>query len=486
MLLADDLEKTVLEPSPPAKDQMEEVYDFDLMERGGPSPAGGWTGRAWPWWPPPSGSWPIRRPSAPATAWRTSRCSSSPWGTATTPLATAKECYERQKKLTPREQWDSLPARYALCELVNLHDASLEFEPIHRVAFGVEPERVVEELLSAPPRRIPGRGRPCAPLLPCRGRARSLCPARRPSWRWAPSSPSWTPLREGARGSIDYIHGADVARDLAARPGNIAFLLPAMGKEQLFPTVIRDGVLPRKTFSMGRPTTSALPGGAQDPIRGDPMPVLETRAYAKLNLSLDVLDRRSDGYHEMRMVMQTVTLSDALRLETGTGKPLSMRSSLGFLPADERNLAAAAALRLCAETGADCGGLSIELDKSIPVCAGLAGAAPTPLPSCGGSTACWGWASPPERLEAIGARVGSDVPYCVRGGTAPGRGGGRCSPLCPPCPTAMWCCASPPSRCPRRSSSPGWTAAASAAARTPPVCWPPWRRGSGWSGPAHV
>ena len=51
--------------------------------------------------------------------------------------------------------------------------------------------------------------------------------------------------------SIDYIHGADVARDLAARPGNIAFLLPAMGKEQLFPTVIRDGVLPRKTFSMG-------------------------------------------------------------------------------------------------------------------------------------------------------------------------------------------------------------------------------------------
>ena len=82
------------------------------------------------------------------------------------------------------------------------------------------------------------------------GRARSLCPARRPSWRWAPSSPSWT-LREGARGSIDYIHGADVARDLAARPGNIAFLLPAMGKEQLFPTVIRDGVLPRKTFSMG-------------------------------------------------------------------------------------------------------------------------------------------------------------------------------------------------------------------------------------------
>ena len=131
------------------------------------------------------------------------------------------------------------------------------------------------------------------------------------------------------------------------------------------------------------------------------MPVLETRAYAKLNLSLDVLDRRSDGYHEMRMVMQTVTLSDALRLETGTGKPLSMRSSLGFLPADERNLAAAAALRLCAETGADAAAVLRGLNRLL------------------------GLGLPPERLEAIGARVGSDVPYCVRGGTALAEGRGE-------------------------------------------------------------
>ena len=155
------------------------------------------------------------------------------------------------------------------------------------------------------------------------------------------------------------------------------------------------------------------------------MPVLETRAYAKLNLSLDVLDRRSDGYHEMRMVMQTVTLSDALRLETGTGKPLSMRSSLGFLPADERNLAAAAALRLCAETGADCGGLSIELDKSIPVCAGLAGGSADAAAVLRGLNRLLGLGLPPERLEAIGARVGSDVPYCVLGGTALAEGRGE-------------------------------------------------------------
>ena len=85
---------------------------------------------------------------------------------------------------------------------------------------------------------------------PMAGEGRGHCARPEAQLEVAPSSPSWT-LREGARGSIDYIHGADVARDLAARPGNIAFLLPAMGKEQLFPTVIRDGVLPRKTFSMG-------------------------------------------------------------------------------------------------------------------------------------------------------------------------------------------------------------------------------------------
>ena len=81
------------------------------------------------------------------------------------------------------------------------------------------------------------------------------------------------------------------------------------------------------------------------------MAVLEVRAYAKLNLALDVLGRRADGYHEMRMVMQSVTLSDRIRLETGTGRPLRMTTDLGFLPSNEKNLAAVAALRLCEAAG---------------------------------------------------------------------------------------------------------------------------------------
>lgn len=155
------------------------------------------------------------------------------------------------------------------------------------------------------------------------------------------------------------------------------------------------------------------------------MPTLDTLAYAKLNLSLDVLGKRSDGYHEMYMVMQTVDLCDRLRLETGTGRPLSMRSNLDFLPADGRNLAAAAALRLGEEMQTDFGGLSITLDKSIPVCAGLAGGSADAAAVLRGLNDLAGLGLSPERLEETGAKVGSDVPYCVRGGTALAQGRGE-------------------------------------------------------------
>ena len=165
------------------------------------------------------------------------------------------------------------------------------------------------------------------------------------------------------------------------------------------------------------------------------MHALDVLAYAKLNLSLDVLEKRPDGYHEMRMVMQTVDLCDWLRLETGTGKPLSMRSNLGFLPADGRNLAAAEALRLAEDTGADWGGLSITLDKTIPVCAGLAGGSADAAAVLRGLNQLAGLHLPPERLEEIGAKVGSDVPYCVRGGTALAEGRGEVLTDLPPLPS---------------------------------------------------
>ena len=252
MLLADDPERTVIEPLAREKAGMEQVYDFNLMERGGHL-----------------AGWKLGREQLSAVAGALQALAdpaafNARYGTQDQPvllfavgdgnhsLATAKECYERQKKLTPREQWDSLPARYALCELVNLHDASLEFEPIHRVVFGVEPERVVEELLSALPGAYRGEGDGhVLRFSHAGGKGAVTVPRPEAQLEVGTLQPFLDAYVKEHGGSIDYIHGADVARDLAARPGNIAFLLPAMGKEQLFPTVIRDGVLPRKTFSMG-------------------------------------------------------------------------------------------------------------------------------------------------------------------------------------------------------------------------------------------
>lgn len=174
------------------------------------------------------------------------------------------------------------------------------------------------------------------------------------------------------------------------------------------------------------------------------MAVLEVKAYAKLNLSLDVLGKRPDGYHDMRMVMQTVSLSDDIRLETGTGRPLRMESNLGFLPANESNLAAAAALRLCEAAGADAGGLSIDLEKTIPVCAGLAGGSADAAAVLRGMNKLLGLGLPGERLEEIGALVGSDVPYCVRGGTALAEGRGECLTDLPPLPNCFLVVCKPP------------------------------------------
>lgn len=148
------------------------------------------------------------------------------------------------------------------------------------------------------------------------------------------------------------------------------------------------------------------------------MASMTVQAPAKINLTLDVLGRRPDGYHELRMVMQTVALADTLRLETGTGKPLQVSSNLGFLPCNEKNLAAAAALRLLEAAGRDCGGLSIGLDKTIPVCAGLAGGSADAAAVLRGLNDLLGLGCSPARLAEIGALVGSDVPYCVMGGTA--------------------------------------------------------------------
>lgn len=163
-------------------------------------------------------------------------------------------------------------------------------------------------------------------------------------------------------------------------------------------------------------------------------------APAKLNLTLDVLGKRQDGYHEMKMVMQSVSLADELTLTTSQGEGMTLSTNLGFLPVDGRNLAVKAAQELQRATGAELGRLNIQMVKRIPVCAGTAGGSSDAAAVLRGLNELLELGLSAERLAEIGRAVGSDVPYCVMGGTALAEGRGeRITPLpsLPPCWVVM-------------------------------------------------
>ncbi len=148
-------------------------------------------------------------------------------------------------------------------------------------------------------------------------------------------------------------------------------------------------------------------------------------AYAKINLSLDVLSRRPDGYHELRMVMQSVSLHDTVTLTLGGTDRLTLSTNLGFLPVDGKNIAIAAANAFARHTGADLSRLAIHIDKRIPVCAGTAGGSSDGAAVLRGLNRLYETGLTPEMLAKIGEAVGSDVPYCVLGGTALAEGRGE-------------------------------------------------------------
>ena len=152
---------------------------------------------------------------------------------------------------------------------------------------------------------------------------------------------------------------------------------------------------------------------------------ITVQAPAKLNLTLDVLGRREDGYHDLRMVMQSVQMGDTLTLEQGQGEGLRVKSNLGFLPTDGRNLAAAAALAFWKELGIEPYPLDITLEKVTPVCAGLGGGSSDAAAVLRAMNEVHGTGLTLERLAVIGQKVGSDVPYCVLGCTALAEGKGE-------------------------------------------------------------
>ena len=159
---------------------------------------------------------------------------------------------------------------------------------------------------------------------------------------------------------------------------------------------------------------------------------MEIQAFAKLNLTLDILGKREDGYHDLRMVMQSITLADTLTLEENQGEGLRVSANLRFLPTGEKNLAAAAALRFWEALGREPEDLDIRIEKRIPVCAGMAGGSSDAAAVLRALNQRVGEPFSPKELARLGERVGSDVPYCVLGGTALAEGRGEVlTPLAP-------------------------------------------------------
>ncbi len=150
------------------------------------------------------------------------------------------------------------------------------------------------------------------------------------------------------------------------------------------------------------------------------------KAYAKINISLDVTGRRPDGYHDMLMVMQTITLCDELELTLTPGKPSRAECNLRFVPCDERNLAVRAANVFFAETGIENMGARIKMQKRIPVGAGMAGGSSDAAAVLRALDRLCDTRLGGARLEEIAARIGSDVAFCVCGGTQLASGRGEC------------------------------------------------------------
>ncbi|MFR6379097.1 MAG: 4-(cytidine 5'-diphospho)-2-C-methyl-D-erythritol kinase [Evtepia sp.] len=316
---------------------------------------------------------------------------------------------------------------------MNLYDDSLEFEAIHRVLFGVDPKKLMADFLAAYPGAHygEGEGHQITYVLPGGEKGVVTVPNPTAQLEVGTLQTFLDKYLEENGGKIDYIHGEDVVESLVSQPDSIGFLLPSMTKDQLFPTVIFDGALPGRPSPWARPTTSASiwkPGKSSD--------FLTLPAPAKINLTLDILGARPDGYHEMEMVMQSVSLCDTIRLDLGFAGGVRASSGLQFLPNDKDNLAVAAALAFRKATGQTWRDLLITIEKRIPVCAGTAGGSSDAAAVLRGLNELTDAGLSPQALAKIGEEVGSDVPYCVLGTTALAGGRGEAlaplSPL-PPC-----------------------------------------------------
>lgn len=166
---------------------------------------------------------------------------------------------------------------------------------------------------------------------------------------------------------------------------------------------------------------------------------ISVKALAKINLGLDVVRRREDGYHEVRMIMQTIHLFDRLEISKNTSGQITMETNLAFLPTNENNLVCKAAKLLTDEFGIK-DGVHVWLHKHIPVAAGMAGGSTDAAAVLYGMNRIFDLGLSKEELMERGVKIGADVPYCVMRGTALAEGIGEKLTKLPPmvkCPVLI-------------------------------------------------
>ncbi len=151
---------------------------------------------------------------------------------------------------------------------------------------------------------------------------------------------------------------------------------------------------------------------------------IHLKAYGKINLGLDVVRKREDGYHEVRMIMQTVSVYDSLELAKTETPGIKLETNLDWLPVDEGNLAYRAADMLMQEFGIK-KGVHIRLEKNIPVAAGMAGGSTDAAAVLKGVNELFSLGLSEQELMKRGVKLGADVPYCIMGGTALSEGIGE-------------------------------------------------------------
>jgi len=242
ILLYDDPENIVIDTIESRKNELELLYDFELMENGGHI-----------------SGWLVDRDDGAEVQSAFGVLSErSPLlfavGDGNHSLAAAKTCYSNLKKHMPKKKYLVHPARYALVEAINIHDPAMEFEPIHRIVFDIDPDHLISEL-----DKFFAKGRTRKKLNTTHvfryitSGGHGECTAEDTGFTLPVAAlQHFLDYYVSANGGrIDYIHGDQNLETLSSRPGAIGFLLPPIDKGSFFKAVITDGSFPRKTFSCG-------------------------------------------------------------------------------------------------------------------------------------------------------------------------------------------------------------------------------------------